>query len=382
MNKPTRPVVLHVADCNIDLGTGMGRVAYHWREAFIRRGYDFVHLGRNNVPAPWHRSGWHDAAFRASQKLSCNPLFCLVHEAACGRFCRHGTPVALLSHGLEERMAIAVPPDRMAGHNFHHRVRQFVTAPLWRRRARQAEAGFRNADLLLLISNEDAEYVRKRYDRPEDRIFIFKNGVNAPNVAARQEPDGRPIVLFYGTWITRKGKKTLVEAARLLRQQGVVVQWVLAGVGCPETEVRSDLPEALQSSVTVIPYVEPGREGDLYAGCNLFVLPSYFEGQPLTLLQAMASARCCITTNCCGMRDLIQDGRNGLLFEPGNANELAQLVARFASDPALRAKLGEAARVSVKERAWPEVANEVVDAIEMHLGTPFALNRGSIRQAG
>jgi glycosyltransferase involved in cell wall biosynthesis len=99
----------------------------------------------------------------------------------------------------------------------------------------------------------------------------------------------------------------------------------------------------------------------------VFVLPSYFEGQPLTLLQAMESGRCVIASGCCGQKDIVRHGHNGFLFPPGDADELAQLLALVVADADLRLKLGSQAKEDMASRRWPIVADEVANRLEQFM---------------
>ena len=162
----------------------------------------------------------------------------------------------------------------------------------------------------------------------------------------------------------RKGIHTLARTAEILRQRGVKVKWVLAGTVFPAEEVLKSWPASLHAHTEVIPKFSGREELELYRRSNLFVLPSFFEGQPLALLQAMAFGRCCITTNICGQKDVIQSGRNGLLFEPGDASALAALIEKAADSLPLQVELGVDAQRTVKDREWKSVGDEVVNFVE------------------
>jgi glycosyltransferase involved in cell wall biosynthesis len=123
-------------------------------------------------------------------------------------------------------------------------------------------------------------------------------------------------------------------------------------------------PSDIRSFVQVIPRFTKAAEESFFARSHIFVLPSFFEGQPLALLEAMEAGRCCITTNCCGQKDLIQHGYNGLFHEPGDAQELATLIAQCVNNAKLRMSIGRNAKLSVKNRSWETVSAEVVDRIE------------------
>ncbi|HVQ40326.1 MAG TPA: glycosyltransferase family 4 protein [Pyrinomonadaceae bacterium] len=144
----------------------------------------------------------------------------------------------------------------------------------------------------------------------------------------------------------------------------VVANWLIVGTGVGREEIFSRWPEAIRPFVEVVPRFVKGSEEEFLRRASVFVLPSFFEGQPLALLQAMEAGRCCITTNCCGQRDLIEHGFNGLLHMPGDAHQLASLIEKCLADKNLMTKLGRNGRKSVQSRSWENVSSEVVDSIE------------------
>ena len=97
----------------------------------------------------------------------------------------------------------------------------------------------------------------------------------------------------------------------------------------------------------------------MYAGHDLFVFPSLVEGMPLCLLEAMASGMPVVTTDTCGMADVIEDGRNGLLVKPVDAASFAEAVARLICCPELRERLGRAAQESMQPYTWDLIARRV-----------------------
>jgi 2-polyprenyl-6-hydroxyphenyl methylase/3-demethylubiquinone-9 3-methyltransferase len=154
----------------------------------------------------------------------------------------------------------------------------------------------------------------------------------------------------------------LVRAARRLAEGGTRLRWVLAGTGLSEADVLADWPAELRGDVTVRSRIGRPEEDGLYREADLFVLPSRFEGQPLTLVQAMRYGLCCVTTRCCGQIDLIEDGRTGILITPGSEAELADAIAGAIADRSARERIGAAARESVSDRSWEAVSREVVAA--------------------
>jgi len=363
-----RPRVLHVAQIDLSPESGMGRVAWHWREAFEERGYDFIHIGPAETGRPVHPALFPWAAWQCFRRLRIRPAVVLVHEPAGLPFvlARHRSTI-VFSHGLERR-GWEVALRMTAAGGVPIRLRSRLLFPLWR--LGQADLALRWARAVLVLNNDDLACVRSRYRRSPEDVHVFQNGVHlqAPQ-AAGHPPAGNPqAVLFIGTWMPRKGVRTLIEAAGLLRRQGIAPRFILAGTGLDAPEVLRDWPEELRPSLSVIPRFTPAEEISLYSLADVFVLPSFFEGQPLALLQAMAAGCCCIASEIGGSRDLIRHRETGLLHPAGDAERLAACIAESLADPQLRSDLGRNARLAVAQRTWEAAARDVVDFVERALG--------------
>ncbi|MEA2602407.1 MAG: hypothetical protein QOF89_3399 [Acidobacteriota bacterium] len=366
MAEPLRTIV-HVAQIEISRESGMGRVAWHWRQELEARGYAFLHIGPREVGRPVHPAFFPYAAWRRFRRLGLRPAAFLVHEPTGVPFVVAGVPAFVFSHGLERRgweatLAHAAASGRPI------RARSRLLFPLWR--LRQADFSLRRARAVLVLNRDDLAEVQTRYRRRREDLFLFKNGVDPLPAPTRETPEGPPTVLFLGSWLARKGTATLVTAADLLRRRGVAARFLLAGTGAGEAEVLAAWPAELRGSVRVLPSFPAAGEAALYAAADLFVLPSFFEGQPLALLQAMVTGCCCLVADIAGPRDLIDHRRNGLLHTAGDAGELADQMAECLASPALRHELGSAARSLVAGRTWDAAAGEVADFIAGVLASP------------
>ncbi|MDX6500274.1 MAG: hypothetical protein QOG23_3534 [Blastocatellia bacterium] len=356
-------LIVYVAQGEITEQSGLGRVAWHWKREFERRGHEFLHIGSKQAGILLHPGLFPYAAYRAYKRIGRLASLLLVHEPASGVFVRRSDPTVVFSHGVERRGWHLALQGR-DGTDAKVRRRTRVLFPIWR--LRQCDIGLRNASKLLLINSEDATFAAEYYQRDSSQLRVFKNGVYQSKLNAGDQPQEQT-VLFLGSWLDRKGIGTLIEAAQVLFESGARPHWLLAGTGVAREEVLSRWPENLHSFVEVIPQFNREAEENLFGRASLFVLPSFFEGQPLALLQAMEAGRCCITTNCCGQRDLIQDQFNGLLHEPGDAITLADLIAGCLDNQELRLTLGRNAKRSVQGRSWEVVSAEVADFVEATL---------------
>ncbi|MEM9218191.1 MAG: glycosyltransferase family 4 protein [Cyanobacteria bacterium P01_F01_bin.150] len=365
----TKKWVVHVADIHVSEESGMGRIAWHWKHALEERGYEYSHIGPNEVGHLPHGGLFPFAAHRAYRRLQRqkgkSPTFFLLHEAASGPFLDGPVPSAIFSHGLDRRSWELAKKRGREDLNFKNRL----LFPMWR--LRPCDRGIKKGHFLLFSNTEDIDFAGQYYGRKPEDIMVFRNGVNPLALTEQEQPKSDKVtVCFLASWLERKGIYVLIEAAKMLYERGIMAHWLLAGTGGNAEAVLNAWPEELRPSVEVIPKFVRDEEVDILRRTNIFVLPSFFEGQPLSLLQAMEAGRCCITTNCCGQRDLIQHGKNGLLYDPGNASVLAKLMGDCIQNELLRYRLGKYAKASVSDRHWATVSHEVVDRIEAHLALP------------
>ena len=157
-----------------------------------------------------------------------------------------------------------------------------------------------------------------------------------------------PVILFIGRQVPEKGQAVLLEAVALLAEREREVDVVLAGDGPWRAEF-----ERLAKRLGLISRVSfPGAVGqdeirDLYASASIFCLPSFAEGVPVVLMEAMAMELPVVSTRITGIPELIDDGHTGLLVAPGRADELADALERLLVDPALRREIGSHARKKV-----------------------------------
>lgn len=350
-----KPAIVHIADVKISEETGMGRIAWHWRRACEDAGWAFAHFGPEEIGPVAHPGLFPRAAWRAFRQRNLTPALFLVHEPAAAPFVGSGVPLVVFSHGLERRgWDLARRAEMALDEPLRWRTR--LCFPFWRLRG--CDAGLRRADAIFLSNEDDARYAAERYAVGAERRWIFHNGVSLMDQDRPPRRD-KLRILFLGNWLARKGTRTLSRAAAMLHRAGYEFEWILAGVGRSKESVLAEWPRELAAATKVIPHFPAGEENALLRDSDIFVLPSYFEGQPLALLQAMAAGRCCITTECCGQRDMIIHRRNGLLHAPGDTEALVALIAESARDFQFRDAVGEAARRSAAGRSWLTVSAQV-----------------------
>lgn len=214
----------------------------------------------------------------------------------------------------------------------------------------------------VIVENRDdlRDMVAARLVRPEDAILIRGAGVDIGLFRQSAEPPGPPLVVLAGRMLWDKGIAEFVEAARLLTAEGIAARFVL--VGAPdEANPRSASRPDLEAWAATGPVEWWGHRTDMpgvLAGCHIACLPSYREGLPKFLLEALASARPVVATDVAGCREAVTPGDNGLLVPPRDARALADALRRLIVDKELRARFGQSGR----RRAELEFSSESIAA--------------------
>lgn len=201
----------------------------------------------------------------------------------------------------------------------------------------------------LVVQNRDDEAFFRALIGPDRLRIIHGSGVDTKIFAPMPEP-ARLRATLVARMLWDKGVGEFVEAARLLKQQGVDVTMTL--VGDPDAANSKSVPPAQLEQWRAEGVIEwHGPRSDipaLWADSAIAVLPSYREGLPKALLEAAACGRPMVATDVPGCRELVQDGANGLLVPAQDAQGLAAAIERLARDPDLRARLGAQARHDVE----------------------------------
>ena len=243
-----------------------------------------------------------------------------------------------------------------------------------------AEAGYRSAlrgknTRVILLNPDDREYFLARVlVKPERAQFVLGEGVDPDRFAPTPEPAGVPSVLFPSRMLTDKGLPELIEAARMLKGEGVKFRLVLAGLpdpenpaSCDEAQLQAWQEEGLAEWV--------GFQKDmpaLLAAAHIVCLPSHREGLPVSLLEAASCGRPIVTTDAPGCREVVKDGHNGLVVPLRDPSALATALGRLIGDPTLRSEFGRNGRAMVLEQfSMEQMVSRTLALYEEVMGTGF-----------
>jgi glycosyltransferase involved in cell wall biosynthesis len=267
-------------------------------------------------------------------------------------------PYVMTLHGLEERRAHVMSREAKKG-----RVRNYsLKNRLWHRFYHQPRFrwSIRTADGAHVVSRDTSTVLQLKYNLDADRVAYIPNGVEPRFFIPREYGNGDAVRLLYaGTWLEQRGIYYVREALRNLALQIPGLTMTFAGPGTPAEEIISFFGSELAGKIAVRPVVPAEEMQSLYAEHDIFLFPSLMEGLPSVLLEAMATGMPVITTETCGMPDVVENEMNGLLIPTANATAIEMAVLRLANEKDLRERLGSAARETMKRYTWERSARQL-----------------------
>lgn len=195
-------------------------------------------------------------------------------------------------------------------------------------------------------------FVQRRLIGPHTpHVVVNGSGVDLAHYPWLPVPQGSAHFLLIARLLGDKGVREYVGAASRLKQRDAALKFSVVGW-------IDDNPDAIDEA-ELKTWIDKGwidflgRQQDVrpaLAACTTYVLPSYREGTPRTVLEAMAMGRAIITTDAPGCRETVQQGRNGWLVPVKSVEELAQAMEKMVQDPSLAVSMGTQSRQIVEEK--------------------------------
>jgi glycosyltransferase involved in cell wall biosynthesis len=213
-------------------------------------------------------------------------------------------------------------------------------------------------DRYLAVSHGVARQLAQSLRIPPRKIRVIRNGISIPastrpaTAALRStitKATDRPIVLVSARLEKQKGHQYLIEATAHVPE----AVFIFAGVGSEQTRLEAQAKAlGVTDRITFLGHRED--IADLLASCDLFVLPSLFEGLPLSILEAMAACKPVVATAVDGNKEIVIDGQTGLLVPPADPVALAGAIRTVLSDPVLARRLAAGGKARVQEEFCAE----------------------------
>ncbi|WP_244483293.1 glycosyltransferase family 4 protein [Mesorhizobium sp. 1M-11] len=213
---------------------------------------------------------------------------------------------------------------------------------------RRIRSMFEHASRVVVLGRIWRDFIASRAPGAAGNIVIVPNATETPVLEHVGGGDSVHI-LFLGRIGERKGVPQLCDALGNMKSVG---RWraTIAGDGEVE-ETRTRLAQlSLADRVQLPGWVGPDEVAALIASADVLVLPSFAENLPVSVIEGMASGLAVVATPVGAVEDILTDEQNGLLVPPGDVAALTKALTRLVEDPALRTRLGEAAKAVHRER--------------------------------
>lgn len=225
---------------------------------------------------------------------------------------------------------------------------------------------FRKADAMFTTTHDLVRHLANKEKLPENRIFLIPNMVNVHALPQREGRNRPPVIGAMGRFVAKKGFDVYIEALRQLKGRGYKFKATLGGGGAEDGKLKRQAAAAgLEDILTFPGWVQDKRV--FYSHIDIFCLPSLHEPFGIVLLEAFAFGAPVVSTDSEGPRDIITPNYDALVVPKGNAEALANALAKLLDDEQLANDLAANAFVKVKTRYSMAVVAEKIEAALMKI---------------
>jgi len=249
-------------------------------------------------------------------------------------------------------------------YNRYRRARFWRSAIQW---------SLNQADEMIVLSDGLQEWVRENLGKEASVIwnacevekYTIRDRVNLERIFPQTKD--RIIVLMLGGLHGYKGAFDLLQVAKNLHETGEKdLIYILPGMGNMEKAIQFVRENGMQDTIILPGVVDEEVKNALLLGADIFVLPSYSEGQPIAILEAMAASLPIISTNIGSIPEVIQHGETGFLIKPGELNALEAYLSMLEGDQQLRISMGSKAREKVEVKHSLTIQMRELAAFYLH----------------
>lgn len=249
-------------------------------------------------------------------------------------------------HTHRYALQYAVPAAIMAGVKMRvHTVHNVADKEMGKNKRLLAKTFYRFFHVVpVAISPIIKDSISYEYKLKAEKIPMIYNGIDLAKCKEKMLYDlSTPVeVVHLGRMTNQKNQMEIFKAASILKDRNLNIHFSLYGEGELENDYkRAVLRMKLENEISFC-----GLSDNIYPilqKADIFILPSKYEGMPISLIEAMGSALPIIASNVGGIPDMISDGENGIIISP-NANDLADAISRLIKDQDLRQILGHKAK--------------------------------------
>lgn len=215
-------------------------------------------------------------------------------------------------------------------------------------------------DCIIALSKSWKRWFEEEFHHPN--VVVIKNVIPQPVIKDKSEADGIFRVLFLGRLGKRKGIYDLLDV--MIANKNAYngrLQLLLGGDGDIEEVNQIIAKEKLENIVKYEGWVSGEKKVELLNMADAYILPSYNEGLPISVLEAMSYELPIISTRVGGIPEILEDGTNGFIMEPGDKKAIKEAIERLMDDEDLRKKMGQKSALMVKAHLPEHVEKQLTE---------------------
>lgn len=206
---------------------------------------------------------------------------------------------------------------------------------------------FEKVDCVICLSKSWKNFLKIL--SPSAKVIILANGIEIAPLSPQVRQTKTITILFMGLIGKRKGVFDLLISVSKLKSMGVDFRLIIGGNG-DIVKLKQIITKLKIENITDFKgWISPTEKVKILKKADIFVLPSYGEGLPMSILEAMSYGVPVVSTKVGGIPELIQDSISGFLIEPGNIEDLTQKIRSLIEDDQLRRNMGSSAKKYVKK---------------------------------
>ncbi len=263
-----------------------------------------------------------------------------IHHASRGSFLRKSLLV-LIGKIFGKKVILHIHGGGF--HNYYKRAR--LMKPVIR-------LTLESSDAIICLSEMWKKYYSSTFKLK--RLVIINNVIEKPSVSAEHVQNGTLNLLFLGHVTEKKGVFDLLKVLAAGRDQfRHKVKVTIGGIGEVERLEKTISENQFNGDVSFAGWVNGNKKAQLLNDCDVYVLPSYFEGLPISILEAMSYGKPVISTNVGGIPEIVKPGFNGWLFQPGDHQALNTIIMEAMDNKELLKQYGNNS-LSISRNYTPE----------------------------
>ncbi len=187
-------------------------------------------------------------------------------------------------------------------------------------------------DAIIILSSHWKKYFQDTFGN--NNVYVINNIVNHADKSLPYHYTGKVKIIYFGLINQNKGIFDLVDVLIKHKEEfDNKVELTVCGIGETDKMLSMISDYSLGDIVKYAGWVSGKKKFELLADSDILILPSYSEGLPISLLEAMAYSKAIISTNVGGIPDILKNGYNGFMIEPGDKTALFNAIKHYLDNP-------------------------------------------------